>query len=346
VIIAYWNNFKINPFENVLNNLEFGVNILANCNISNLFKMILKHKGKSFQKFNINGSIGIECIHNDYIIKMYAKGKQYNIPDNILRIEIKAIKMKFFEDKEINIKVIANLLNKTNIDALGKVLLSMWDNIQLVDHAIDENELTPSERLIFAKGSNPNFRECNLPNSKDYPGGNLNKEYDRKRKKYYRVQKRFKKILSKYSNSNLKSEIRILIENKWNQLSVIDDKTRDKLTDFLNQFQSQTGDKLTGLENSQKVQINILDIPLDCPLPPIRTCLFCGTDISDKKSIAKYCSIKCKNSYTNPRLNPRNNLLSRLERAKIEVGLFDVQEFIVLSSEQNDLLSRGNSIYR
>ena len=65
VIIAYWNNFKINPFENVLNNLEFGVNILANCNISNLFKMILKHKGKSFQKFNINGSIGIECIHND-----------------------------------------------------------------------------------------------------------------------------------------------------------------------------------------------------------------------------------------------------------------------------------------
>lgn len=146
----------------------------------------------------------------------------------------------------------------------------------------------------------------------------------------------FKKLIGKFSTSTMQKDISLLIENKCNQLLNFDCKTVDKFPDLK-----------TTSKNNDSGQIPISNIVGYCPTSAnnTRVCSTCNKDISKKKKGAKFCSKKCKNNYTNPILNPKNNLLRRLYKTQTGGLLFDVSEFIVLSEQQRELLSRINSIY-
>ena len=56
------------------------------------------------------------------------------------------------------------------------------------------------------------------------------------RTKFNYQRRRFREIQSHHTKENLQEKNASLIQNKWNELSQIDDKTYTKLTNFLNQF--------------------------------------------------------------------------------------------------------------
>jgi len=324
-------NFSINIEKSILNNLEFGVNIQMKYTSAEVFRSIVNYKGTPFNKFTISGAKGIECETDNFYIKIYDKGHQYQQPGNLLRFEIKVRKMKFFKDRGIKINSLASLTDHSEIVKLGSVLKGVFDEILFTDYNISQNKLTPSNRLILSQGSNPKHWEQLKPDSKEYKGGNKDKKYISDRKKYYRELDNFKKLIRKYSTSKMQNDISILIEKKCDELLKIVDKFPDCKTTS---------------KNDDSGQIHISNIVGYCPPSEITTrlCLTCGNDISHKRKTARFCSKKCNNDYTNPILNPKNNLLRRLERVRGGCLLFDVSEFIVLSEQQRELLNRMNSI--
>lgn len=323
--------FKINPDRSQLNNLEFGVNVQTKYTFEEVSRSIVNYKGTPFNKFSSTGAKGIECETDNFYIKIYDKGHQYNQPGNLLRIEIKVRKMKFFQDRGIKITSLSSLLDYSEIIKLKRVITGIFDEILFTDYNIPQNRLTPSNRLILSQGSNAKYWEQLKPKSKEFEGGNKNKEYISKRKKYHRERDNFIKLIEKYSTSTMQKDISLLIEKKCNELL----KTVDKFPDC------KTTSKIT-----DSGQIHISNIVGYCPpsANDTRVCLTCGNDISHKRKTARFCSKKCKNDYTNPILNPKNNLLRRLERVQSGCLLFDVSEFIVLSEQQRELLNRMNSI--
>lgn len=337
VISELCNKFNINPEITKLNNLEFGVNIQIPVNPEKVFKYIINYKGTPFHKFNIKNAKGIECEKEHYYIKIYDKGYQYKQNGNLLRFEIKVVKMQYFEKKGINIKTISDLLNINELYHLKDVLKSTFNDILIYDYSINTKELNEKQKLIISNGNNPKYWEKCLPNSKDFDGGNVNKEYKKHRKKYYLELENFKKLLNKYSTSTLKNDISILIEEKCNKLLRNEIKKGDKFTNILNTSKS--------IEKRQNYISNIVSI---CPTidgKKERNCLTCKKDISNKKESAKYCSKKCKNDYTNPLLNPRNNLIKRIKKLNSYPTLFDNNQFIKLSNYEMKLIKTQNSIY-
>lgn len=328
--------FNIDIKKSILNNLEFGVNIHIKQKTDIVFQSIINYKGISFQKFTISGAKGIECITDNFYIKIYDKSKQYNRPGNILRFEIKVKRMKFFEHRNININSLLSITDYTEICKLTSVLLTVLNEILFTDYFINQDSLKPRERLIFSNGNNPKYWELLKPESKNFVEGNNDKQYISERKKYYRELDNFKRIISKYSTSTLKKDLYNLIEKKCNELLNIDIKTVDKFTEIINQKQ-----------NIKSGQIHISNIGGFCPLSDIsinRVCLTCKRDISEKKKTAKFCCKKCKNNFTNPLLNPKNNLLKMIHRKKRFDLLFDLSEYIVLTDYQTELLNRKNTI--
>ncbi len=350
-LIDLFEKFKINPNTTVLNNVEFGVNIFTPFPPEVLLNAIIHYKGTPFHPFNINGAKGIECEKENFIIKIYDKSHQYNLPEYILRFEIKAIRMKFFVDNRAKINVLSDLLNIDNLIKLKTILIAGFDEILIYDNSIKENKLNATERLILSNGRNSKHWEELKPKSKEF-GNNKNLYYRRTRKKYYRELERFKKIISKYSTSTLQKDISFLIESKFNELLIFDKATGDKLTNFLKQISFEDRDKFTDYinsqKNSEKGQITNLHIERICPpdeVKTIRKCLTCGIDISHKREIAKYCSKKCKNDFTNPLLNPKNNLKRSIEKINLYPSLFDNSLYILLSNEKIKILNKKNSIY-
>ena len=327
--------FNIDIDSSELNNLEFGVNVYIKQPPEEVFNAIINYKGTPFQKFNIKGAKGIECIMTNFIIKIYDKGHQYKLPGNLLRFEIKVIKMAHFKTKRIYINTLSDLLKYSEIYKLKDVLRGVFDDILFTDYTINTDNLNHSERLILATGNDPKHWVHLNPKSKNYTKGNKDKEYISKRKFYYRERDKFIKVVCKYSTSTMQKDISFLIEKKCTELLYHSGEIVDKFTD-----------NLTIEKTTDSGQITTSYIVGYCPPSTINTrvCLTCQRDISDKKKIAKYCSKKCKNDFTNPLLTPKNNLIKKLKKIEKENCLFDVLEFVVFSEQQRELLNRKNTI--
>lgn len=330
--------FSIPIERTYLNNIEFGVNIEIPFTTDELFKSIICYKETPFHKFNIIGAKGIECERPKFIIKIYDKGFPYDLTSNLLRFEIKVIKMQFLKQKNVKIQTLHDLLNINELNKLKTILADVWNDILFYDYSINETDLNARERLILSNGRNPKYWENMHPDSKNFKGGATDDEYKKQRKKYYRDIDNYKKCLSVHSSSNIQKNISELIIRKCDELLFINNEIRDKCTDVLN-----------SLKNSKKGQMYILDIGDICPIAPEvkkRVCLNCNKDISQKSINAKYCSKKCKNDYTNPLLNPRNNLINRIAKLNRHTKLFADEEFFVFTSVQLDMLNSINTINR
>ena len=212
--------FKINPLEARLENVEFGVNINPSFNPTSFYENVIAYKNLSFNSMNNfadKKQIGINLYRQQYGVKIYDKGKQYQQKQNILRIEKKCLKMQLL--KRYGIVTLSDLLNKNKLEALGNELTDMFSKVIVNDNSIDLKCLTVNERKIYAQCSNP-------------------KEWERfNRKKRHKMRIVFERIIETYGHQHWKQQTTELIKNKWNELLKSGDvltkpkkKSRDILT--------------------------------------------------------------------------------------------------------------------
>ena len=207
--------YGIEPFKTSLNNVEFGVNVHLPFPVTDLLSRLICYRGVPFTKDIANGGIYYQATLRQYAVKLYDKGRQYNLAGNILRVEIKVLRMQYLKVKGIELNTVGDLLDTDTYSQLGKLLVDTFQRILFDDPTISLDKLTTRKRECLLQGRNPRNWE---PVSRETFDNDKN--YDRHRKNVQRQEKRFRELLDVNRQGNdWQTEVTRLIRMKWNELT-------------------------------------------------------------------------------------------------------------------------------
>lgn len=186
-----------------LETLEYGINILTEIDPKIIIEdHILLFKGKEGNKTTYsNGGISKQWDKTNYYLKIYDKGKHYQIQDNILRVEI-----KFTTHRGIinaGVESLHSLRQKDVLDGLNNTIMKAIDNLTVIDHT--DPQISNREKEIFDIFTS--YRKLK----------NLSKKVSRTEKG--RLKKKFQEILSRNKLDTLHTEIRTKVSKKFKELT-------------------------------------------------------------------------------------------------------------------------------
>lgn len=193
---------KLDDFS--ITNLEFGLNILTFFSPKSIIKqnMVLF----DFEEFNqIDTFRGKGCYkqinRSEYALKVYDKGLQYRLDDNVLRVELKITDSRFL--KRLGIFALKDLYNKSNFNKLFNKLLEIFDKLIIVD-SYSAREISTETKICINKGKNPSYwRELSTSNS---------------RTNFYNIKIKYKDLIKNTGYDSIKREIREALLWKYNDL--------------------------------------------------------------------------------------------------------------------------------
>jgi hypothetical protein len=191
--------FNLNPENCKIENIETGVNIISPIPVNEVLRSIINHKGNPFTQEYSETKYFRECGYQRYFVKVYNKGLQYEQPENILRFELKYVKMN--DLKPYVITTLADLTDQAKIKRLSELLQANFNELLFYDSTIQENDLTSLERTILTRGQIPSYW-IDLKNSNP--------------ENYYKKRNRFRELVNLYGKQKIQETIGNLITQKWN----------------------------------------------------------------------------------------------------------------------------------
>jgi hypothetical protein len=222
-ILHLCQSLNIEPEEIILQNLEIGLNLPV------WFKPflfldsgLLAFQNSEFKKYDPDKQgrlIGFYCKKTDYTIKIYDKGFQFDLQQELLRFEIKFNKMR--ELKKFGIATLADLTDERKVNQLLSLLERAWSEV-----LINEIQNLPPDL------NDSQMRFLEVCRYKDY-WYKLNKESNQK---FRDAKRRFKELSAKFG-SGIHSKILELIRIEWgkrfeNSTDFTGRKPEDPTTDF------------------------------------------------------------------------------------------------------------------
>lgn len=125
------------PSDMRIISLEYGVNADSPICVTDCLNHLLFHKRSEFGvlKRNTRG-VYIEVIHSCYRIKIYDKGKQYGVSDQLIRVEIK--QTNWSEYRLVGITTLQDFINTDKGEFLHN-LLSRWKEMLFFDPTIQNS---------------------------------------------------------------------------------------------------------------------------------------------------------------------------------------------------------------
>jgi hypothetical protein len=203
--------FDCKASQMIFQNIEFGVNIILDYNPILFIKGLLYHKNIMFE-FSHKGNSS-QVIHCNYLLKIYSKLYQYGMAENVIRIELKTLKMDGLKDKYIfiDIKTFEDI-NENNLAEVTKLLIKRFNEIRHYDYSIDKKRLTGRKLNAARDYSNPRYWINDLePNKRD------------------RHLKRLDSITTKFSKKRFQ-KIGIDIEKKCSTVNrLFDNQTKEEI---------------------------------------------------------------------------------------------------------------------
>lgn len=286
----------IHPERFIIHQIEFGVNIRPELPTRQFIDQILSHGGKDYELREYKGTGYLKRFRRSQVeLKIYDKGFQYCLPDDILRTEIKVTKMDFLHAKDIQIETLADLLQLPVFLQLRSVFMATLQKLIFTDDRIDPKFIEKrSDRELFREASNTRFwrklRE------------------DPNRMRFKRYLDKVDAIRCAFAPDDLKGNYLERLSDKWDAMS--QDVTKlplAKQTVLLHSYPHIVGKN---------------------PSTPPRYCLSCGRDITGQKTGSRFCSEKmfgrdakrCRNMDS----NPRNSLKRKYKRLYPGYTLFPV----------------------
>jgi hypothetical protein len=323
-------NFRIDIYSTVLNNVEFGVNVVLPFRVNVVLDNLITYKGKCFDRKVEKGMSFYECRMSKFTIKIYDKGKQYNLPDNVLRFEIKVTAMQYLKPKGIKLRYLSDLLNMDIYEPLGNILTEVFEEILFGDNTVNESDLTIKELETYLRGSN----------SKAWKPQAGEKE----RKRLQRLEYEFKGILERHRKGvNFRSVVSDLIRMKSLELSQISQNSKgeyDFLAFSLFPFSPEINDNEKGRFVSN-INISHNRYLGQGTNDKINKCASCRKVL--KVNQITYCSDRCKieKDGRNGKSNDRNNFKKRFKKLVSKPSLFDVSGMVKLSERQKQWISKS-----
>lgn len=164
--------FQIELTDCILQNIEFGVNIVSLIQALLFQQGLISHRNTPFKRISLENADYYQVVHPDnFFIKIYDKAKQYRakgypIPNEILRYELKYVKMESviepLKEKGLIYKkflTLNDLLNMDILNALGEMLISKLDEVLFYDHTIFLENPDNIQKLNIANWQNPVYWE-------------------------------------------------------------------------------------------------------------------------------------------------------------------------------------------
>lgn len=302
----------INPLEAKIWSLEIGVNVVTPFIVMPfLMQTIICYSTLPFNRYSKDEKgfcLGIYCERSQYVVKIYNKGLQNELPQNLMRFEKRFIKMQLLN--KVGIKYLSDLLDKEKTIQLLPILLKMWDNVLIYD--IEPIELKikgkfkKDEIYLLTKGQDHKYWERLLNENKD-------------RHSYQR--KKFIKLVDKYGNK-WQQLVKELITNEWQQLF----KNYTYLPKGKTKIINSNHPKLPTFKNEN---LHIFTIKVKGKNVLNRFCQWCSKDISHQKGGSKYCrDILVGKVSTHDCRNNSNNLRYKIQEIQSKGVLFDIMPFI------------------
>ncbi|MEO6232886.1 MAG: hypothetical protein ABJB11_19710 [Ferruginibacter sp.] len=310
---------QINPTVAQISTLEVGVNIVTPFEVTPfIMEKIINYKGDPFNRYEKDGNgfcLGIYCTLTQYVIKVYDKGLQNQLPQNLMRFEKRFLRMQVLN--KMGIKFLSDLLNEDKIKKLLPMLLEAWQNVLIYDIE-DLQKLTKTYNFkgneidLLTSGQNPKYWEC------------LKKE--NKRQFNYQREK-FKRLVAK-NGANWQQLVNGLIQIEWKEL-------------FKNCTNLQSGTKepnsknCTNIATGENGKLYEFTIKVKGKNVQSRFCLSCGKDINNQKGGSKFCSAKyvgyeaahqCRNNC--------NNRKYKIEKIQRRGVLFDIMPYFIPFQKQ------------
>jgi hypothetical protein len=330
--------FEIDTASSVLNNVEFGVNVVLPFGVSLVLDNLIVYKGEPFQKVVEDRISYYQCKRAKFIIKIYDKGKQYNLPDNVLRFEIKVTAMQYLESKGVKLQYLSDLLNIDIYEPLGNILTETFEGILFGDNQLNESRLSRKELEIYLRGNNP---KTWTP-----------QKGDKERKRLQRLEVSFKDILERHRTGvNFRGLVSELIRTKSLELSQISQNSNTEY-DMLNMVLFPYLPSIDSIGKNVFVSnVNLrysrylrhstdASVPTSTPSErtKIKLCSGCGKPIDADRL---YHSLECKQrrDERNARSNDRNNFKRRYRKLTRQPSLFDVADLITLNDKQREWIS-------
>ena len=131
-IDALSNSLGLNIRQLKLINLEWGVNIKTEISPKDILTGLVMHKGVRFEKMYVRPGTCYICAHSQLSIKIYDKGSQNRLPENIMRIEMAAKKSVFFNN--LRIFTLNDLQSQeTRVNLQNYLLYGGWGDLLLIE---------------------------------------------------------------------------------------------------------------------------------------------------------------------------------------------------------------------
>lgn len=135
-----------------IKSIEFGINSETEFNPKKYIRGLLCHSNIEFEhKFRRNFA---HVVHDRFSIKIYSKSYQYQLKNNIVRVELKIKKM--IELKSVGLTTL-NDFNEDTYYLLSNMLLNRLDQVLHYDYSIDINKLNKTTSKLINKYQNSQF---------------------------------------------------------------------------------------------------------------------------------------------------------------------------------------------
>lgn len=132
------------PSLAVLQNIEIGVNCEVSFDPKEFLKGMLFHRSNFDYKTDHEGNY-IQFNYQTYFLKIYNKGKQYDLPRNVLRVEIKVMKMTKLKELGVELGTLNDIRAVTLLQAF-EVLYNEFEAVTYYDHTLRLEELTSKQQ--------------------------------------------------------------------------------------------------------------------------------------------------------------------------------------------------------
>lgn len=184
--------------------IEFGLNITTVISPEEIIRRnVLMHKFKNYNhNIKYYGNTKAELKQYDYysyFIKVYDKGKAFQLEAYIFRFEIKLMKKRDIQN--IGINSIFDLTDRMKLRKLFLLLMKRYDEMIIVDEFYDNITITLEDRNKLNNYRNSIFWEEEI------------RDKSRQTKAYHK--KQFQRILEKYNLLNIKKYLRNQLVQKF-----------------------------------------------------------------------------------------------------------------------------------
>lgn len=329
--------FDLDPHTLRLLQLEAGANVTPPIQTPDALQAIVCHRdGHAFSTMRTRGgqSLGLELYRDQFGIKIYDKGRQYGLPYDLERVEVKFTKAAPLH--RMNIYTLHDLLNPDAWQRLQDRVLGIYDELFIAEPSIDRTRLTTAQRTFVTLATSPGYWKGLTKGQR------------------FKARARYADIVERFAGSDLKAELRTQLVGKLNDLLNPPSQAveiGDPFTDipageigtqrgpFHGSVNVGTGHPVDAGNDGRVVVVTKGGDPWRNSATETRSdatverrCLTCGRDINDQREGSKYCSEqrygkdakRCRNKGS----NPRNNRLRSIERIERYPLLFDHSPFI------------------